>query len=330
MKRGSSFILMLVLLLMTTISGFAFSDITESTVGAKEIDALAEKGYIAGYKDGTFRPDGSITRAEFVTMINKAKGYEPGVAGVYFTDVPEDAWYHSFVKAGLQAGYFTGYKDNTFRPFNNISKEEVCTMLAQVEGLKFLVPETSTSAITIKDSVSGYAETFVKQCIAYGLMDVDKDGNFRATENATRADVAIACYRVLENAGAFEATTSGAGVTSDSAIGGGAGGGSEGIQITALQEEQLKILVKCVDNDLLPDNELNKTQKDILKMARDGIVSFLDDRTYDIKTNAKEARKEYDKLTTSQQEQLQNKVADAAYPYGLTTDHLLKLKDFFF
>ncbi|MBO4991930.1 MAG: S-layer homology domain-containing protein [Firmicutes bacterium] len=332
MKRASSLLLIAVLLLATTISGFAFSDITETTPGAKEIQALAEKEYLAGYKDGTFRPDGNITRAEFVTMVNKAKGYEPGVVGVYFTDVPETAWYYTFVKAGLQAGYFTGYKDNTFRPQNNITREEVCTMLAQIEELAYTVTEEELAKIEIKDEISAYATTFVKQCIAAGLMDLAEDGTFRAKELATRTDVAVACYRVLEKAGAFEEVTEvpGEEIGGGGGMGGGAVGGDEGIQITAKQEKQLNALVRCLEEKLLDHPDLNAAEKEILQMAHDGIVKFLADRTYDIQTNANSARRKYNRLPSSEQEQFQNIVSNVTFDYGLTTADLIELKDYFF
>ena len=132
MKRASCLILVAVLLLATTISGFAFSDITEATPNAKEIQAMGEKEYLAGYTDGSFKPDGKITRAEFVTMVNKAKGFEPGIVSVFFTDVPETEWYYTFVKAGLQAGYFTGYEDNTFRPGEPLTRAQAAKLIYEV------------------------------------------------------------------------------------------------------------------------------------------------------------------------------------------------------
>ena len=342
MKRGCSFILVVVLVMMTTISGFAFSDVSETTNGAREINALADKNYLTGYKDGSFRPNGNITRAEFVTMINKAKGFEPGVVSVNFTDVPETAWYYTFVKGGLQAGYFTGYADNTFRPFNNITREEVCAMIAQVEKLDLTVSETSMAAITINDRVSNYATTFVKPCVAAGLMDLAATGNFRATENATRTDVAVACYRILEKTGAFNETTPGNGETTDSAIngggtsGGGTSGGSSGgsnnqpTEITAAQEKQLQNLIRCIDDDLLKDEQLGSVQKQILEMARDGMQKFLADRSYDIKANAKKARQLYNSLSDAEQEKFQNVVSNAAFDYGISTGDLLDLKYYFF
>lgn len=339
MKRASSLLLIVGLLVTATISGFAFSDVTETTFGAKEIQALTEKNYLAGYTDGTFRPGGYITRAEFVTMVNKAKGFEPGVAGVYFTDVPENAWYYTFVKAGLQAGYFTGYTDNTFRPFRQISREEVCTMLAQVEELNYKVTQEELAKVAITDAVSPYAQTFVKQCVAAGLMDLEKDGSFRAKEKATRTDVAVACYRILEKAGAFsedfkEPEQNGEnGGNGGSGSSGGSGGGTsdnQGITISAKQEKQLKDMVRCLENDLLNHKDLNEKQKEILGIAYDGIQSFLKDRTYDIKGNADKARKIYSGLSESDQNQLQNVVQSEAFAYGISTADLLNLKDYFF
>jgi len=331
MKKVSSVILIMVLVMASTISGFAFTDITETTTGAKEIQAMGEKSYLAGYPDGSFRPEGKITRAEFVTMIDKAKGFEPGVAGVYFTDVPETEWYYSFVKAGLQAGFFVGYPDNTFRPMNNISREEVCVMIAQVEDLRYVVTEAELAKIEIKDEISSYAIPFVKQCIAAGLMDLEDGNTFRAKELATRKDVAVACYRVLEKAGAWNEVPEKE--LAGGAMGGGAvGGDSTGSGgISAAQEGKLEKLVVCLDEDLVNHEDLNATQKQVLQMVRDGIEEYLENRNYDnVDRNANEAREIYNTLSESQKEQLQNAVTDAAYEHGVSSSDLLDLKEFFF
>lgn len=329
MKRVISVVLMVVLVLAGTVSGFAFTDITETTPGAKEIQAMGEKGYLAGYTDGTFKPEGKITRAEFVTMIDKAKGFEPGVAGVYFTDVPETQWYYTFVKAGLQAGFFVGYPDNTFRPMNNITREEACVMIAQVEELKYTVTEADMAKIEIKDEISSYAVPFVKQCIAAGLMDLEEGNTFRARELATRKDVAVACYRVLEKAGVWNE------VPEEELAGGGMGGGSMGGssgsgEISAVQEGKLNKLVACLENDLTDHEDLNSTQKQVLQMVQDGIEEYLNDRNYDVDRNANEARQIYNTLSESEKEELENIVSNKAFDYGVSTSDLLDLKEFFF
>ena len=106
-----------------------------SDTGSEAVSALAEKGIITGYPDGTFRPDGNITRAEFATVIARAKGLtvnlsEDGVTG--FEDLDNDesnAWARPYVKAAVDAGIINGFEDKTFRAVENITHEHATLMV---------------------------------------------------------------------------------------------------------------------------------------------------------------------------------------------------------
>lgn len=68
-----------------------------------------------GYPDGTFRPDASITRAEFVALVNRVFRLKDK-ASVDFSDVKAGDWhYDEFAKARV-AGVVSGYEDGTLRP----------------------------------------------------------------------------------------------------------------------------------------------------------------------------------------------------------------------
>lgn len=57
----------------------------------KQINGWIDKGLAKGYPDGSFKPDYSITRAEFITLVNKSFGFT-GSAPVHFTDVSSTDW----------------------------------------------------------------------------------------------------------------------------------------------------------------------------------------------------------------------------------------------
>lgn len=93
------------------------------------------KGLIKGYEDGTFKPDNSVSRAEFVTMMNNVlKNDAEGT--VSFTDVKETDWFYQAVAAAVNAGYCNGYEDGTFKPSATISRAEAAVMLANAMGLE--------------------------------------------------------------------------------------------------------------------------------------------------------------------------------------------------
>jgi len=67
-----------------------------------------EQGLISGYTDGTFRPDNSITRAEFMALVNRAFGFNKKAA-IGFFDVSATDWFYDEIAKAVKAGYISGY-----------------------------------------------------------------------------------------------------------------------------------------------------------------------------------------------------------------------------
>jgi hypothetical protein len=101
---------------------------------ADEIGAAMDNGYIYGYPDGTFRPNQRVTRAEFASLVNRAKGYGYSMAAssVSYNDVDSRAWYCEDVAVAKIKGYMIGYGDGTFRPEDSISREETAVVLSRL------------------------------------------------------------------------------------------------------------------------------------------------------------------------------------------------------
>ncbi|KXB67774.1 hypothetical protein HMPREF1863_00436, partial [Aedoeadaptatus coxii] len=102
-----------------------FSDVQSAWYNGS-INAVVRAGYMKGYPDGTFNPNGKITRAEFAQMImaiDKANG-----ADVPFSDV-KGHWAEAAIMQAYANGRIAGYPDKTFRPNNNITRAEAVTVL---------------------------------------------------------------------------------------------------------------------------------------------------------------------------------------------------------
>ncbi len=133
MKRIISLLLVIVSLVsVLTIGASAASKFTdvEGHWGQSYVDYYTEQGVVNGYPDGTFRPDEKITRAEAAQILLNYFKFTGKGAG--FPDVPESAWYYDAVLASQQNGAFQGYEDGTFKPANNITREEVIVMLRRI------------------------------------------------------------------------------------------------------------------------------------------------------------------------------------------------------
>ena len=93
------------------------------------ISTLTNMGIIDGYQDGTFRPYGKITRAQFAKMaVGFFETTKEAYKG-YFTDVPEEAWYTGYVEAAARVGLVQGFDNGTFQPDTNITRAQACVIV---------------------------------------------------------------------------------------------------------------------------------------------------------------------------------------------------------
>jgi hypothetical protein len=172
----------------------------EATTPFTDVDALSEqgqaivkmydKGYLAGYEDGTFRPDGYVTRAELVRIINQVFGFTVNdkITTPDFSDNANSAaWYYNDVKIAQQMGYISGFGDNSFRPKDNFTRQQACVVLDLITNA------TDTNAeVTITDEVSPWAVKYVSSAVENGLFKLEANNTFRATQNITRGELCVA------------------------------------------------------------------------------------------------------------------------------------------
>ena len=112
-----------------------FSDVTSDSWYNQTVSTLASMGILKGYEDGTFRPNASITRAEFAAIATRffeetGATYEPGT----FTDVTGSEWFAGAIMDAVNLGLIGGYEDGTVRPNNNITRAEACAIVNRTLG----------------------------------------------------------------------------------------------------------------------------------------------------------------------------------------------------
>ncbi len=129
-------LLICMLLILAPQSSFAASpsDI-ESHWAKNQIQGWLDKGIVSGYPDGTFKPDATISRAEFMSIVNNAFGYTAEMP-TQFSDVKTDAWYFDVLTKAAAAKYISGYADGTMKPDRPISREEAAVIIANISKLQ--------------------------------------------------------------------------------------------------------------------------------------------------------------------------------------------------
>ena len=180
--------------LLPSVSAASLSDI-KGHWAEDYIEYGVSTGYISGYTNGTFRPNNTVTRAEFSKMVNTALGIDHS-ATIGFTDVSASDWFYQEVKKAVSAGYISGYADNTFGANRNITRQEAAVMLARI----VTEPESAGSAsFGDASSIDSWALPSISKMVAKTYMKGDQNNNFRPKAALTRAEAAKILYEVLKN-----------------------------------------------------------------------------------------------------------------------------------
>lgn len=172
----------------------SFSD-TENHWGKDYIAELAEKGIINGFDDGTFKPDISVTRAEFVTMVVKALGLETVDADESFSDVKKDSWFFAAVMTANKNGLVNGVADGMFSPDSKISRQDAFVILSR--AFKDSLKAGEASDFADNENISEYAKEAAELLSASGIVSGNEKNELRPKDETSRAEVAALISRIL-------------------------------------------------------------------------------------------------------------------------------------
>lgn len=156
------------------------------------INQLVAQGAVAGYSDGTFKPENRITRAEFATILVKAFALEPQ-KGRVFTDTAGH-WAQDSIAAAAHYGIVNGYNGDKFGPNDNITREQMAVMVINAAQL---TPTTSGLSFRDSASISGWAREAVAIAVEIGIIKGYSDSSFRPQANATRAEAVATVVNAL-------------------------------------------------------------------------------------------------------------------------------------
>lgn len=172
------------------------------------ITALSSKGIIAGFPDGTFRPNDPVTRAQFAAIINKAFAPAKIQSCSNFGDVATNFWGFQAIQTSCQGGFLSGYPNNIFQPNQNIPRLQV--LVALVSGLKLRTTDTTVlSVFSDAAQIPSWATTAIAGATKSQLVvNYPQRNLLNPNRNATRAEVAAFVYQSLVNSGKVTAIPS--------------------------------------------------------------------------------------------------------------------------
>ena len=159
------------------------------------VNLAADAGWVNGVGGGLFQPDGTLTRAMFVTMLAGLAGVdEADYPGSTFSDVPVGQWYAPSVAWAASEGIVSGTGDGRFEPNRNITRQEMAQIMAGYLAWKGVDthPTADPSAYNIPDraDIAPWALDSVCFCYEKGLLS-GGDHGFAPLDNATRAQACV-------------------------------------------------------------------------------------------------------------------------------------------
>jgi S-layer domain protein len=183
------------MLLSAVPAAAAFRD-TAGHWAEKTLDEWQDEGLIDGYGDGSFQPNGTMTRAEFAKLVNRTMGFT-AESEISFSDVTERDWFHAEVARAVAAGYAQG-SGGLFRPNQPVTRAEAATMLARAAGLA--ANEERADAFADAASIPTWARGSVGAAAEAGYMTGYPNGAFGALGSITRAEAVVTLDRVRRSA----------------------------------------------------------------------------------------------------------------------------------
>ena len=167
------------------------------------IEALATRRILNGYPDGSFRPNHSVTRAEFAAIVTSTFHQIPKKREyIAFVDVPQNYWAFSAIKKSYETVFITGFPNREFRPKNRITRANALVSIISGLGFTNSVDRDLLTALPQiyrdYDRIPDYAKIAMAISTKAGLVASFPDVKLlNPTLAATRADISVFVYQAL-------------------------------------------------------------------------------------------------------------------------------------
>ena len=182
-------------------SSLLFTDVPTDYWAYDAISYLVAHHVVHGYPDGSFKPEGKLTRAEFAVMLTESMGlkkYCDDTLPEIYKDVHAGDWYCLYITPVVKAGYMRGYGDGRFGPNDKLTKEQILTTIVRIKKWALVSPDSPTFPDV---PATHWAYRYIETAVAHNLVKkVDAhitDGPFHLGIPATRAQTSVFMYRML-------------------------------------------------------------------------------------------------------------------------------------
>lgn len=195
--RGAGCIIAKMLLAVVLVCGLA-GPLTQKAEAASWMDPYLQKvvdwGVMRGDIHGNLDPNRDITRAEFVSMVNRAYGYDQ-IGKAPFKDIKPKNWYYEDICIGWNTGYFAGTSPTTASPLMPLSREQAAVLI----GHNMMLQQDTGEALGFSDSrqCADWSRHMVQAMSKEGIISGSPNGNFYPKKNVTRGEVAVMLVKAI-------------------------------------------------------------------------------------------------------------------------------------
>lgn len=176
-----------------------FSDVGANYWARPYIERLATERIIAGFPDGTFKPNQPVTRAQFAAIVRQAFDQSRTRSAPNFSDVSASYWANEAIADAYAQGFMSGYPNGTFQPEQQIPRVQAIVSLAN--GLGLSASGSGNQALGVyrdAEQIPEYAQGPVAAATENEMVVSYPDVNrLQPQQVATRADVAAFIYQAL-------------------------------------------------------------------------------------------------------------------------------------
>lgn len=177
------------------VNNMPFTDVGMGSWFYDNVKYCYDNGLMIGADASSFVPEGAVSRGQVVTVLYRLAG-TPSVAGQTcpFTDADE-SWCNDAIVWGYNAGVVMGYDDNTFRPDECVTREQLAAFVYRYAN-DGAAASGKTLAFTDGSLVSDYAVPAMNWCIKKGVVIGMGDGTLYPQGGSTRAQFAAMISRL--------------------------------------------------------------------------------------------------------------------------------------
>ncbi|QKS48662.1 S-layer homology domain-containing protein (plasmid) [Paenibacillus cellulosilyticus] len=181
-----------------------FTDLQYSKWAEDSINYMANRGTVAGYGNGQFKPEGRVTRAQAAAFLVRElyPEQQPDTKQTY-SDVSTSYPFYREISIAARNGLTGGFPDGTFHPDAPITRAETAALLTRAYELT----NGNQSTAGLSDTATHWAAEPIRTMSSNGLIGGYSDGTFRPNQSVSRAEFTVFMTRVIrfERAAAIEA-----------------------------------------------------------------------------------------------------------------------------